>query len=98
VRQLENEMRRLVYLCPEGNPIDSDMLPLSLRADQPAPGGTDPFPPDLSVQAHVADLETRLIRAALGRSGGSRAAAARLLGLSRNGLATKMARHGLADV
>jgi DNA-binding NtrC family response regulator len=45
----------------------------------------------------VDHLERRLIRAALVRTGGKRSAAARLLGVSRNGLAMKMERLGLGD-
>jgi DNA-binding NtrC family response regulator len=43
----------------------------------------------------VERLERRLIREALERSGGNRSEAARLLGISRNGLALKMDRLGL---
>jgi transcriptional regulator with GAF, ATPase, and Fis domain len=42
-------------------------------------------------------LERRLIARALARADGSRAGAARLLGVSRNGLALKMERLGLGD-
>jgi len=53
--------------------------------------------PDASLRldANVQDLERRLITAALARTGGKRAPAARLLGISRNGLALKIERLGL---
>jgi DNA-binding NtrC family response regulator len=55
----------------------------------------DTAPSSLRLEANVDHLERRLIRAALLRTGGTRSAAARLLGVSRNGLAMKMDRLGL---
>jgi two-component system NtrC family response regulator len=43
----------------------------------------------------VAELERSLIQEALRQSGGNRTQAARLLGISRNGLAIKMERLGI---
>jgi transcriptional regulator with PAS, ATPase and Fis domain len=94
VRELEHEVRRLVSLCPEGQPLESGMLsphilapPATAPAQEPSLG--------LSLEAHVERLERRLIREALERSGGNRSEAARLLGISRNGLALKMDRLGI---
>ena len=52
-------------------------------------------PSSLDLEANLGHLERRLIGAAPARTGGKRAAAARLLGISRNGLAMKMDRMGL---
>ena len=92
VRELEHEVRRLAYLCRDGQPVDLGMLSehvLLPEADAIAP------PSSLRLEANVDHLERRLIRAALARTGGMRSAAARLLGISRNGLAMKMERLGL---
>ena len=51
----------------------------------------------LELQRHVDALENRLIAEALARTQGNRTEAARLLAISRNGLALKMARLGLDD-
>jgi DNA-binding NtrC family response regulator len=59
-----------------------------------APPGTDD---DLHLEQHVRRVEVRLIRAALNRSGGNRTQAARLLGISRNGLALKIEKLGITD-
>jgi transcriptional regulator with PAS, ATPase and Fis domain len=95
VRELENEVRRLVFVCPPGGAIDSSMVHPEIRR---AAGG-EPAPPqssaDLNLEARVAAVEEAAIREALARSDGSRSGAARLLGLSRNGLAAKMTRHGI---
>ena len=45
----------------------------------------------------LATLEKHLLERALVRSGGNRAEAARLLGIARPQLYTKMEDHGLAD-
>jgi DNA-binding NtrC family response regulator len=60
----------------------------------PAPVSADDT---LELQRHVDALEGRLIAAALARTQGNRTEAARLLAISRNGLALKMARLGLGD-
>jgi DNA-binding NtrC family response regulator len=50
---------------------------------------------DLDLDAATAALERKLIAAALARTKGNRSRAAKLLGISRNGLALKMDRLGL---
>jgi len=96
VRELEHEVRRLVYLCPENQAIDSTMLSPAIlhpsaqqQIDELDLGG------DLELDVAVADLERKLIAAALARTKGNRSRAAKLLGISRNGLALKMDRLGL---
>lgn len=96
IRELEHEVRRLIYLCPENEAIDSSMLSpailspsLELELDDVDAGD------DLDLEAAVAAVEKRLISAALGRTNGNRSQAAKLLGISRNGLALKMERLGL---
>ena len=94
VRELEHEVRRLAYLCPEGQEIQCGMLSERILNSS----GLDGDLPlsTLDLESNLERLERRLIKAALGRSSGKRAAAARLLGISRNGLAIKMERLGLA--
>jgi two-component system NtrC family response regulator len=94
VRELEHEVRRLVYLCPEGQAIDSTMISLPVLAD-PREGGPAPAFDTLELGKNVQALETRLIRDALARAGGNRTQAAKLLCISRNGLAIKMEKLGL---
>jgi transcriptional regulator of acetoin/glycerol metabolism len=96
VRELEHEVRRLVSLCPDGQPLESGMLSPQILAPPAAPAGEEP-PLGLSLEANVERLERRLIREALQRARGNRSEAARLLGISRNGLALKMERLGIAD-
>ena len=95
IRELEHEVRRLVYLCPDGQAIDPGMLYENIL-DPPGTEASAP-PSSLTLEAHVDHLERRLIRTALARTGGRRAAAARLLEISRNGLSKKMERLGLVE-
>jgi len=95
VRELENEVRRLTYLCRDGQTVEARML--SERIVVSAEGEMDTAPSSLRLEANVDHLERRLIRVALVRTGGKRSAAARLLGVSRNGLAMKIDRLGLGD-
>jgi DNA-binding NtrC family response regulator len=96
VRELEHEVRRLVHLCPDGEAIDSAMLSTHLSSST-APAMEDQTDLDgRGLETRVAELERRLIRAALETAAGNRSRAARLLGISRNGLAIKMERLGLA--
>lgn len=92
--ELENIVRQLVYLCPSGQPIDEKMLPEAVRLTKvkgPRPDATS----ELALDRLVADCERAAIREALRRSHGNKSEAARLLGLSRNGLAMKTNRLGL---
>jgi DNA-binding NtrC family response regulator len=92
VRELENEVRRLVQLCPDGAAIESGMVAASIgSAPAPAPVAHD----DLHLKRRVADLERMLVRQALVRAEGNLSEAARLLGVSRNGLVMKMQRLGI---
>jgi two-component system, NtrC family, response regulator HupR/HoxA len=68
------------------------MIRRAAGGDTAAPGASQ----ELDLEARVAAVEEAAIREAPARTGGSRARAARLLGLSRHGLAAKMARHGIA--
>jgi DNA-binding NtrC family response regulator len=94
--ELENIARQLVYLCPSGQPADVTLLPAQVRLAAVESGGrVDATASDLELERLVAATERSAIREALRRSGGNKSQAARLLGLSRNGLAMKMERFGV---
>ncbi len=84
-------------------PLISHVLPEILEAlahNQAAVAGngrgSDGAPPqDLKLKRAVEDLEQRYIREALTRSHGHLGRAARLLGISRKGLANKFQRYGI---
>jgi two-component system response regulator HupR/HoxA len=93
VRELEHEVRRLVYLCPEGQPITSEMLSPAVLA--PARRHYMNVDGALTLGPRVDELERTMIALALARAHGQQAAAARLLGISRYGLRLKIERLGL---
>jgi DNA-binding NtrC family response regulator len=97
IRELEQEVRRLVYACPTGQPIDSSLLSEAIRSSASAKFDEPAGEPSLGIALgpRVQELESDLIRQALRAAGGSQSQAARLLGLSRNGLAKKLHRLGI---
>jgi transcriptional regulator with AAA-type ATPase domain len=94
--ELETIVRQLVHLCPSGRPIDVDLLPEKVRLATVRSGARIEPGSDLDLDRLVAATEEAAIREALRRTGGNKSQAARSLGLSRNGLAMKMERYGVA--
>ena len=96
VRELENEMQRALALVEPGETIAarhlSERLQQALRPVTES--GIDPRADTL--QRQVARLEAWLIRRALEAHGDRRAATARTLGITREGLYKKMKRYGIA--
>jgi two-component system response regulator AtoC len=90
VRQLENALERALLVC-DGAALREDDLP----ADARAPTGVATDPDDLSVPRRTAALERELILAALARTTGNKAAAARLLDISYKALLYKIRDHGI---
>ena len=98
VRELENEMQRALAIAEPGESIAvrhlSDRMQEALRpvretAVAPAQGGEP-------LRRTLARIEGWLIRRALEEHGGRRAATARALGITREGLYKKMRRFGIS--
>lgn len=92
--ELESVVRRLVYLCPSGRPIDDSLLPEDIRLAQVRVARPDAAS-ELNLERLIEACERGAIVEALRRADGNKSEAARLLGLSRNGLAQKSLRLGL---
>ncbi len=93
VRELENEVKRLVVSVRKAAIAEEDLTEsIRTSADQ---AGKPPGSAARSLKKAVEDLEKRLIAEALQRCRGNQVQAARLLGLSRQGLIKKIARFGL---
>jgi two-component system response regulator AtoC len=91
VRELEGEMSRLVAMCPPGEEISASALNDRIaRRKTAAQKNADIEPMSL------AEMEKRLIVAVLQRTDGNRTHAAEILGISREGLRTKMLKLGLS--
>jgi len=93
VRQLRHEVERLVALTPEGQPVTLDRC-------SPEIAGSEARAMQMHESQTLAEgtrkTEIGLIQSALKRHRGSKVAAARALGITRQGLYKKMARYGLA--
>jgi transcriptional regulator with GAF, ATPase, and Fis domain len=89
VRELESEMARLVAMSPPGAMLGPEALNERIR------GITQKETAALAPMS-LAEMEKKLILTVLESTGGNRTRAAEILGISREGLRTKMQRHGLA--
>jgi DNA-binding NtrC family response regulator len=100
VRELRNVIERAVILC-EGGMITSEHLRLDV-ADRNEPSGIAAAAgasPNGATPATLSTLdaaERDLIVAALARSGNDKSKAARLLGLTRAQLRSRIQKHGIA--
>jgi transcriptional regulator with PAS, ATPase and Fis domain len=94
VRELRNALERAIILS-EGGLISSEHLPMFPSRVRDVPAASDSASPT----AEALDLEATeraLVEQALARAGNNKSQAARLLGLSRAQLYTRLERFGLA--
>jgi Nif-specific regulatory protein len=94
VRELRNEVMRMAA-CARGNVIGEEDLWAGLPVE-PREEPARPAPPGKvqSLKKAVEDLEQKMIQQALEETRNNQQQAARLLGLSRQGLINKMKRYG----
>ncbi|MFN7917950.1 MAG: sigma 54-interacting transcriptional regulator [Vicinamibacterales bacterium] len=103
VRQLKNEIQRVVAMSAPGRPIDLSSVSPEITAtrviDTPAvanaPAQRKARPGGQSLASAVEHVEREFIQDALMSSSGNISEAARVLGLTRRGLYLKMKRLGL---
>jgi DNA-binding NtrC family response regulator len=95
LRELSHEARRWVAFGPEGALLDSTLLSDEIRAGAPAASDPGPPPTGGSLDERLAQAERVALQRALAECGGNRSRTAKRLGISRNGLAAKLSRHGL---
>ena len=94
VRQLRNEVMRLAA-CARLSVIEED----DLWEGIPSPGRDQPAVPQVKLQSlkrAVAEMEQRMIAEALHETRNNQQQAARVLGLSRQGLINKMKRYAIS--
>ena len=100
LRELAHEVRRWVTFAPEGEIFDSSLLSAEIRTAAEAVPETrrsGTAGDSLVLDEHMAETEREIVARALAVADGNRSRAARILGISRNGLAAKIARHGLTS-
>jgi transcriptional regulator with GAF, ATPase, and Fis domain len=95
VRELRNAIERAVILC-EGGLIASEHLPVGVLA-APPPAAVPPAAAPVSAAATLDAAERDLIVEALARAGHNKSKAARLLGLTRAQLRSRLDKHGLTS-
>ncbi len=86
VRELENALERALILAGDG-PVTTQHLPAGTRPEAAVPGYSDVLVEGFNLD----DFEQGILAFALARTGGNKAAAARLLGISRRRLYTRLA-------
>jgi len=91
VRQLQNLIERLIVLS-DGPSISLADVERELSREPAKPAGV---PQELSLGARTSTAEREALQEALTRAGDNRSLAARLLGISRRTLYSKLAEHGL---
>ena len=96
VRELRNAIERAVILC-EGGLITSEHLPLGIASSVSVAAPAPPAGPSPTGAATLEAVEREMIVSALSRAGNNKSEAARLLGLSRAQLYSRLDKHGLAD-
>ncbi len=91
VRELRNLCERIVVLLP-GQLVGVENLPRELREPERRPAAGYVLP-DGGVR--LDDLEADIIRQAIGKAGGNRSKAARLLGITRDTLLYRIQKHAI---
>ena len=99
VRELRNAIERAMILC-EGGLITSEHLPIDIAAAAARPQAARPeaapsASPAKPVATTLGDAEREMILEALTRAGNNKSKAARLLGLTRAQLRSRIEKHGL---
>jgi transcriptional regulator with GAF, ATPase, and Fis domain len=92
VRELRNAIERAVILC-EGGLITSDHLPPGMAAETPPPAASPATAPASTLDA----AEREMILDALVRAGHNKSKAARLLGLTRAQLRSRIEKHAIPE-
>jgi DNA-binding NtrC family response regulator/tetratricopeptide (TPR) repeat protein len=88
VRELQNAIASMAVHAPRRGRITPSMLPAHIARASPSAA---------TFEAARNEFERRYVRAALAEAGGQRARAARVLGISRQGLAKMMRRLCISD-
>ncbi|MBL4846534.1 MAG: sigma-54-dependent Fis family transcriptional regulator [Planctomycetes bacterium] len=97
VRELENVIERAVILCTEGSRIHADDLRFLDLGARRSLSDREPVPEDGSLPQALERIERDELVRAMEEAKGSKAAAARILGINRSTLYYRLRKHGLAE-
>jgi two-component system response regulator PilR (NtrC family) len=92
VRELENVIERAVAL-ETSSAVLAERLPSQMLYAEPAGAAGEPLSDGFSLDDHLRTIEANLVRRALERSGGDRARACSLLGISPRSLRYLLEKH-----
>jgi two-component system response regulator AtoC len=92
VRELENIVERAMILA-EQDTIGLEALPIYVQEGSQS----TPIPSGLSIKKGAREMEIKLIKEALNKTGGNRLQAARILEISHKALLYKLKEYGLGD-
>jgi two-component system response regulator HupR/HoxA len=99
VRELENEIRRMVALAKDGEYLTTETLSPAVMMARPRAPRINGFNPEgATLKEKVESLERQLVGEVLSRHRWNQSRAANELGLSRVGLANKIKRYGLNEM
>jgi Nif-specific regulatory protein len=91
VRELENEIERALTLAGDDGEITEAYISERIKQSAEFDGLSDT--PPATIQEATARVERKMVKDALRKSGGNRSQAARILGLTRQGLLNKIRRY-----
>ena len=94
IRELENEVKRALALC-DGQITSADLSPHISSSPKRADNWAGLRSSGRSLEEILSVVEREVIKETLDKFGGNKSKTAQQLGISRNGLAMKMARLGL---
>ena len=97
VRELRNAIERAILLC-DGGLITRDHLPVALVAEENPSRSKGSYDPSAAIPAGGLDLEAMergFVEKALSQSKGNKSKAARLLGLTRAQLYSRLEKYGI---
>jgi two-component system response regulator HupR/HoxA len=100
IRELENEVRRMLALAKDGEYLTTQHMSLGIleaSARRPIQPASQFLPEGDTLKDRVESLERHLVREALARYRWNQSRVAEELGLSRVGLANKIKRYGLDE-
>jgi two-component system, NtrC family, response regulator HupR/HoxA len=104
IRELENEIERLLVLGSEFELLPADLLSSRIREAQPthranghSAGSSLTIAPDIRLNDAVEQLEREIITQGLSRTQGNKSRLARELGISRSNLILKIQKYQIAD-
>lgn len=97
VRELKNTLERACLMGDSASLSAERLRPLVPHSDASPTGAAEPLDAGLSLPARIASVERQAICRALEVTGGKKAPAARLLGISRSQLYDKLRDHQLSE-